>query len=178
MSHTRELRAQKDELFRDDPQSPLTSEQQLDFEGLKYYPEDPTYDVIATLDPLDALEPVTLITSRGSAAQFYRVGHLHFSLANTSHQLTLFQDEGVQYLFLPFTDRTSGSETYGAGRYVEVEDAGVDGGRQRIRIDFNQAYNPYCAYNENWVCPIPPGENSLSIRIPAGEKIFEIEPDD
>lgn len=175
MSHISEFRAAKDEFFRDDEGSPLSPEQQADFSGLNYYPEDSAYDVLASVEPLDAPEPVTLITSRGTVQQFYRVGRLHFKMDGTLQQLTLFQDAGGQYLFLPFTDATSGTETYGAGRYVEVEDGGTEGERQMVRIDFNQAYNPYCAYNENWVCPIPPAENRLTVPIRAGEKTFHAE---
>ncbi len=172
MSELSEFRLAKDAFFRDAEQSPLSHEQQADFQGLTYYPEDPAYDVLAWVEPLDAPTPVTLITSRGTVQQFYRVAHLHFTLEGQPQQLTLFQHAEGQYLFLPFTDATSGTETYGAGRYVEVEDGGTEDERQMVRLDFNQAYNPYCAYNENWVCPIPPAENRLTVPIRAGEKVF------
>ncbi len=168
-----DMRAEKDHFFRDESQSPLTPEQRANFGGLKYFPEDPSYDVVAELEPFDEPDLVTLITSTGSVQDFYRVGHLHFSIAGAPQRLTLFQDEGGQYLFLPFTDATSGRETYGAGRYVEVEAAGIEGDKTLIHIDFNQAYNPYCAYNEMWVCPIPPAENRLTAPIRAGEMAYD-----
>lgn len=167
-----EMRAEKDHYFRDDDSSPLTPEQRLDFEGLPYYPEDPTFDVTATLEPFEQAQKLTMITSRGTRQDFYRLGRLHFKIQGTPQELTLFQDAGQQYLFLPFTDATSGDTTYDAGRYVEVEAAGRDGEALLVRIDFNQAYNPYCAYNESWVCPIPPAENRLTVPILAGEKKF------
>jgi len=83
--------------------------------------------------------------------------------------VTLFASPDMHELFLPFRDRTSGSETYGAGRYLEVEPPGADGW---VVVDFNLAYNPYCAYNPEWSCPIPPGENWLAVPIRAGEKTF------
>ena len=175
MSELSEFRLAKDAFFRDDEQSPLTPEQQAAFQGLPYYPEDAAYDVLASVEPLEAPEPVTLVTSRGTAQHFYRIGRLHFKLDDTPQQLTLFQHADGEYLLLPFTDATSGVETYGAGRYVEVEDGGSEGGRQMVRIDFNRAYNPYCAYNEDWVCPIPPAENRLSVPIRVGEKMFHAE---
>ena len=82
----------------------------------------------------------------------------------------MYASEDMDELFVPFRDATSGKETYGAGRYLEVESPGPDG---RVRVDFNAAYNPYCAYNPDWSCPIPPGENWLSVPIRAGEKTFE-----
>lgn len=172
MSELTDFRAEKDEVFRDDYQSPLTAEQQADFTGLNYYPENPSLDVTATLEPFSAFEPVQMITSKGSIQAFNRVGRLHFTVDGVEQALTLYQDAGGQYLFLPFTDATSGDETYDAGRYVEVESAGMEDEVQLVRIDFNRAYNPYCAYNEDWVCPVPPAENRLSVSIRAGEKKF------
>lgn len=171
-SEIAEFRAEKDALFRDSDQSPLTFDQQEDFDGLRYFDEDDAYDVVATLVPLDAPDPVTMITSRGSVQTFYRIGRLHFSLPDGPAELTLYQDTEGQSLFLPFRDGTSGEETYDAGRYIEVEPLGEQDGRYQIRVNFNLAYNPYCAYNEDWVCPVPPRENYLELPIRAGEKVF------
>ncbi|MFN8497592.1 MAG: DUF1684 domain-containing protein [Anaerolineae bacterium] len=173
MSEVDDLRAEKDHFFRYTDMSPLTPEQRDTFTGLVYYPADPTYDVTAVFEPFDDARPALLITSQGDAQQFYGIGKLRFSIDGDPQALTLFQDEAGESLFLPFTDATSGGETYGAGRYVEVEGAGTEDGQTLIRIDFNKAYNPYCAYNEMWVCPIPPAENRLTAAIRAGEKTFE-----
>ncbi len=171
-SEIAEFRAEKDAFFRASDQSPLTLEQQESFEGLAYFPEDPAYTVIATLEPADDAAPVTMVTSKGSVQTFLRVGRLHFTIDGQPAELTLFQDSEGQSLFLPFSDATSGAETYSAGRYVEVEALGKRGGEQRVGIDFNLAYNPYCAYNEDWVCPVPPAENHLGVAIRAGEMNF------
>ena len=171
-SEIAEFRAEKDEFFRDSDQSPLTPEQQETFEGLRYFTEDPAYTVIATLAPADDDAPVTMVTSKGTVQTFLRVGRLHFTIDGQPAELTLFQDSEGQSLFLPFSDATSGAETYSAGRYVEVEALGKRGGEQRVGIDFNLAYNPYCAYNEDWVCPVPPAENHLGVAIRAGEMNF------
>lgn len=174
MSELDEFRTMKDEAFRDPQQSPLEPDQLETFNGLSYYPENPDLDILAELEPVEEDEPVTLITSKGSVQQFYRVGKLRFAVDGARQVLTLFQDAEGSYLFLPFTDATSGTETYGAGRYVEVEPHGMHGDRHMIRVNFNLAYNPYCAYNEMWVCPIPPTENRLSAPIRAGEKTFHL----
>jgi uncharacterized protein (DUF1684 family) len=84
-------------------------------------------------------------------------------------RITLFTSPEMHELFLPFRDATSGRETYGAGRYLEVDPPDADG---RVVVDFNLAYNPYCAYNPDWSCPIPPGENWLDVPIRAGERTF------
>lgn len=174
MSEIAEFRAQKDDFFRDSDQSPLTPEQQATFEGLRYFAKDPAFTVVATLNLADAAAPVTMITSKGTVQTFLRVGRLHFTIHDQPAELTLFQDSEGQSLFLPFSDATSGEETYSAGRYVEVEALGKRDGQHRVGIDFNLAYNPYCAYNEDWICPVPPAENRLSIPIRAGEMNFHL----
>ena len=95
-----------------------------------------------------------------------RAGTLRFSLGGRELQLAAY-DQGHE-LFIPFRDATSGTDSYGAGRYVEAHPLG----QKRYAIDFNSAYNPYCAYNENWSCPLPPRENWLDVPIRAGEKTF------
>ncbi len=94
---------------------------------------------------------------------------MRFEVGGEPTQVTLFASEGSRELFLPFRDATSGTQTYGAGRYLEVEPASLDG---TVEVDFNYAYNPYCAYNPQWSCPIPPGENWLAVPIGAGEQSF------
>ncbi len=169
MSELTEFRAQKDEFFRDDPQSPLTKEQRKSFAGLVYFPENPELRIVTKLEPYEDPEPVTLTTSTGDVEDFVRVGRVRFSVDGQTQELQVYQDSQGGELFLPFADATSGAETYGAGRYVELEKS-PDG---QIVLDFNYAYNPYCAYNEYWRCPIPPRENRLKARLEAGEKKFK-----
>jgi len=108
-------------------------------------------------------------TTTGGTQIYRRAGVARFHVDGVPAPLTLFTSADTHELFLPFRDATSGNETYGAGRYLEVEPSGLD---QRVIVDLNYAYNPYCAYNPDWSCPIPPGENWLAVPIRAGEKTF------
>lgn len=110
-------------------------------------------------------DTITLDTSTGETRVFRRAGFLNFPVDGKPAKLTLFVDSNGY--FLPFRDATSGTETYGAGRYLEPEESGG-----KIRVDFNYAYNPYCAYSEHFSCPLPPRENWLTVAIRAGEKVY------
>ncbi len=168
MSALAEFRQQKDEFFKYDPQSPLTPEQRQTFDGLKYYPENPKLHLIASIDEYDDKPTVTMMTSTGSVREYLKFGQFSFDVNGQTATLQVYQDADDGYFFLPFVDATAPDETYGAGRYLEIEPAA--GGK--FLIDFNYAYNPYCAYNPNWSCPVPPKENRLKVRIEAGEKDF------
>jgi len=178
MSLLTEARQQKDVFFKYDPQSPLTPEQRKTFDGLKYYPENPALRIITPIEEYEDKQPVTLITSTGSAREYLKFGRFSFVVDGQSATLQVYQDPEDGYFFLPFVDSTAPEETYGAGRYLEIEPAA--GGQ--FLIDFNNAYNPYCAYNEpyevnpyavqRWSCPLPPRENYLKVRIEAGEKKY------
>ena len=166
------FRADKDAFFRDHPSSPLTDEQRAAFPGLAYFDEDPAFVVRAPLEAegVDTREPIQMQTTTGGTQTYRRAGVARFEVDGEAARVTLFASEGMgDALFLPFRDATSGRETYGAGRYLEVEPPGPDG---TVQIDFNLAYNPYCAYNPEWSCPIPPGENWLAVAIRAGERSF------
>jgi uncharacterized protein len=171
MSELEAFRAEKDEFFRHHPQSPLTREQRATFEELAYYPENNALVIRETLqrDGVDLDEVIVMQTTTGGTQSYRRAGVVRFSVADVPAQLTLFTSSDGGELFLPFRDATSGKETYGAGRYLEVEPPGLD---QLVVVDLNHAYNPYCAYNPDWSCPIPPGENWLAVPIRAGEKSF------
>ena len=114
------------------------------------------------------VEVVELQTSSGSIASYLRWGKISFEVDDKVVDLTMFKDRSSDNLFLPFADATSGNETYGAGRYLDIE-MQPDG---NMLVDFNYAYNPYCAYNENWSCPLTPAENRLGVAIRAGERSF------
>jgi uncharacterized protein (DUF1684 family) len=160
------LRREKDRFFGQSHESPLRADQRRSFTGLRYFPDDPAYrfEVALEPDPQRPVEPVE--TSDGSTKELVRAGRLRFRVGDADAGLVAYEQDGD--LFVPFRDRTSGDETYGAGRYVEAEALG--GGR--YLLDFNRAYNPYCAYNENWSCPLPPRENWLSVAIRAGELTY------
>lgn len=171
MSDLDDFRADKDAFFRDDPRSPLTDEQRASFDGLSYFPETPELGVEGWLetDGVDLDEAIVMQTSTGGEQTYRRAGVVHFEVDGQPSRVTLYASPDMHELFLPFRDATSGKDTYGAGRYLEVERPGADG---HVVIDFNVAYNPYCAYNPNWSCPIPPGENWLAVPIRAGERTF------
>ncbi len=171
MSQLDQFRAQKDDFFQHDWQSPLEADQRADFHGLKYFPENPALRLTTPIEEYADKETVTMITSTGSAREYLKYGHFSFEVNGERATLQIYRDAEGGDFFLPFVDATAPAETYGAGRYLEIE-PNEDG---EFLIDFNYAYNPYCAYNDKWSCPIPPKENRLSVRIEAGEKNFKSE---
>jgi uncharacterized protein (DUF1684 family) len=169
MTPLEQFRAQKDDLFLHDWQSPLEADQRTTFTGLKYYPENPALRLSVSIEPPADQEMVTMITSTGSAREYVKYGQFSFEVGDEVTTLQVYQDLDSDYFFLPFVDATAPEETYGAGRYLDIEP--LEGGK--FLIDFNYAYNPYCAYNDKWSCPIPPRENRVKVRIEAGEKKYD-----
>jgi len=167
--------AQKDSLFRKAIWSPIDEEERPDFEGLKYYPYDPQYRFNGSVIRYDDPDSVSVYATRaGDIRPAVRIGYFAFEYQRNEYRLQIFkmsarQDPSQIFLFLGFTDRTTGVETYGAGRYIDIENDVADS----CVIDFNYAYNPYCAYNERYSCALPPKENALPFALRAGEKIYE-----
>jgi uncharacterized protein len=159
-------RRAKDDYFRRAHDSPLTVEQRSGFAGLHYFADDPALRFTVTVDSSAAGGTDEVQMSDGSTSPLRRAGTVRFDVAG--ERVALIAYEQGQELFIPFRDATSGKDTYGAGRYVEAEPLG--GGR--YELDFNRAYNPYCAYNEDWRCPLPPPENRIAVAIRAGELSF------
>lgn len=161
------MRQAKDAAFRAEVWSPI--EDRAGFRGLSYFPVDPAYRFPTRL--VRHAKPVVLEmrTSDGAAREYANVGHFELPLEGLIVCLEAYRLAGSASLFVPFRDRTSGRETYGAGRYLDLplegEDAAV--------VDFNLAYHPYCAYSDAFSCPFPPPENWLRVRIPAGERLAE-----
>ncbi|HVC33858.1 MAG TPA: DUF1684 domain-containing protein [Chloroflexota bacterium] len=168
MTKLEEFRLGKDHFFAQSHGSPLTDKQRRRFAGLEYYPENPDLVIEAALEVSPDRGTLTLEATGGDARTYRRAGIVHFTVDGKSAQLTLFEADEGERLFLPFRDATSGKETYGAGRYLEVSRP-QDG---CVVVDFNYADNPYCAYNAHWSCPLPPHENWLAVPIRAGEKAF------
>jgi uncharacterized protein (DUF1684 family) len=166
MTELESMRAEKDEFFGNDPQSPLTREQRKDFHGLQYFDENEALRLEVKLEEYPVKEEFAMQTSTGSVQMYSRFGKFSFTVDGQQVELTIYQSENG--FFLPFIDSLAGKETYPAGRYLEPEP--LPGGR--FFVDFNLAYNPYCAYNEMWSCPITPSENRLKVAIRAGEKLF------
>jgi uncharacterized protein (DUF1684 family) len=167
MTQLEDFRKRKDHFIAHDQQSPLTGEQQENFQGLKYYPEDPALRLEIEVEPFAEQQQVQMQTSTGDLRTYARYGRFSFEVDGETAELTLFGSP--HGYFLPFVDANAGSETYGAGRYLDPEQ--LPNGK--FLIDFNLAYNPYCAYNENYSCPLPPAENRLKVAIEAGEKNFK-----
>lgn len=160
-------RAQKDHFFRTHPQSPLKNTQKSAFTGLAYYPPNPDLDLVVEVNEFEKKDDVQLQTTAGDTRWYRRYGEFRFKVGAEEARLTIYQTP--HGYFLPFVDARAGTDTYPAGRYLEPEE--LDG--NRFHVDFNQAYNPYCAYSPDWNCPITPAENRLWVAIEAGEKMPE-----
>jgi uncharacterized protein (DUF1684 family) len=143
-----------------------------EFKQLSYFEPDPKFVVSAKLERFEHPTPIDLATSRGLKKPYVRYGFLRFELDGTPCVLTAFRPAGSPGpdLFVPFRDATSGKTTYGAARFLDLEEPADKAAR--LTIDFNQAYNPYCAYSDAYNCPMPPPENQLTVAVTAGEKAF------
>ena len=163
-------RHRRDHFFAEHPHSPLNESQRGRFAGLDYFPERADLAMTLALDDTGSGvgEVIDVPTTDGKVKQFVREGIVSFVVDGTPVQLTVLRDGDRGSLFIPFRDATAGEETYEIGRYLEPQSR-PDG---TLDIDFNYAYNPFCAYGEGWSCPIPPEENRLKVAIPAGERVF------
>ncbi len=170
------FRERRDEIFRTHPQSALDAEQKAVFTGLPYFEYDPAFRVIAPVS-FDVAPKVFEVETAGDGLIHYRrFGKVAFELPTGSGELNIFWIMGYGGgVFLPFGDSTNKTETYGAGRYLYDTIKGVDLGADlnSLVLDFNYAYNPSCAYNPLWVCPLSPPENRLKFPVPVGEKRLE-----
>ncbi len=161
-------RQRRDQFFRDHENSPLTERQREDFHGLTYFDENPDLNLkLAIDDSGDGIgETIQVGTLSGDAKDYIRAGRITFDAEGEAVTLSVFKEVARGRYFLPFRDGTAGAETYAVGRYLDPK-ARPDG---RLVVDFNLAYNPYCAYNTGWACPIPPFENITKAPIRAGER--------
>lgn len=165
-------RAQKDNYFRTDDNSPIRDRES--FTGLNYFDPDMKYKIAAHLTLLKDTNTVIMLRTDGSSDRYLRHAIATFTLDEKEYQLTMFRpvrdSVNKNVLFVPFTDNTNGELSYKAGRYLDI----VPAKPNEAIIDFNYAYNPFCAYNPRFSCPIPPKENYLDTEILAGEKIYEL----
>jgi uncharacterized protein (DUF1684 family) len=164
-------RATKDAAFLSAENSPVPAAVRAAYLPLKYFAPDPSYAVPASLTPATVRTPVRVPTSTGQIRDMEQVGSLEFTLEGRAFSLAALveADTPPDRLFIPFSDLTSGTETYSAGRYLEI-----DRSKTGIYIvDFNRAFNPYCYYNHEYDCPYPPKQNRLPIPIRAGEKMAQ-----
>lgn len=161
--------------YKDASKSPLKAKDRKHFEGLDFFKFDSTYIVTATLKRTPNSEWFNMKTTTSRVSKERVFGVLTFKLKGNLYSLNVYQGEDTMkregledYLFLPFLDETNGIESYGGGRYI---DARIPEGNTMI-IDFNKAYNPYCAYNDKYSCPIVPRQNYLKTKVEAGVKAF------
>jgi uncharacterized protein (DUF1684 family) len=160
--------------FLKDAHSPLKKD---DLQFLRFYDADSTYQVTAKADILMNESTFLMPVFSGSGQQYVKYAVLKFALKGRPMELTVYRNVALSampqysdYLFLPFTDDTNGKDTYGGGRYIDLSTK--DFKNNTVVIDFNKAYNPYCAYSGGYSCPKPPGENKLDLAVEAGEKLF------
>ncbi|QYA24081.1 DUF1684 domain-containing protein [Gramella sp. MT6] len=156
--------------------SPLDEKDLEEFRGLEFFEIDPDYIVQAEFVRTPSESPFAMKTSTDRMKMYVKYGELYFSLKGKDLKLNVYQNQDLvndpeyfDYLFLPFTDLTNGDATYGGGRYIDFR---IPESKE-VTLDFNKAYNPYCAYSGNYSCPIPPKENDLPIEIIAGVKAFD-----
>jgi uncharacterized protein len=164
-----EERRQKDDFMARHRESPFISSR-VPFHDLRYFPVDPAFRVTARLERLPTPAEAYLRTNRDGSAVMRYLGDLHFNVGKTPVQLRLYHaGEGVgTSVFVPFRDATSGRDSYGPGRYLMLELNESD----EYDLDFNRAFNPYCAYTDDFECAFPPAENDLPVAIRAGEKVW------
>lgn len=169
------FRSRRDELLKLHPDSPLKPELRGEFKQLDYYPYDPKWSLIGRVEQNVGKETVEINLGADGLICLTRVGRVYFSTDTREGALCVYWIEGYGGgLFIPFRDATNGKGTYGGGRYLYDTIKGADLGAKndQLVLDFNYAYNPSCAYDDRWVCPLAPQENWLTMAVEAGEKVF------
>ncbi|MEB8329752.1 DUF1684 domain-containing protein [Flavobacteriaceae bacterium KMM 6897] len=176
LSEILEFQVKMNQEFKDPESSPLPDRYRKDFEGLTFFQPDTTFRVVAKFVRTPEAVPFMMPTTTDRKSKEVTFGVAYFSLKGKKYELEVYQNQELMleekykdYLFLPFLDETNGAETYTGGRYIDLS---IPEGDSMI-IDFNQAYNPYCAYNKKYSCPIVPTINSLPLKVKAGVKAFE-----
>jgi uncharacterized protein (DUF1684 family) len=169
----RKDRLEKDKYLLTSPNTPIKASDMEFFSGLDYFEVDRKWVFHTALRPLPEAADVIIATSQDRPRQMLHIGELPFTYDGTEYAVQVYAPKDTSdgnYWFIPFTDNTSGVETYGGGRYIDIDEVAADS----VFLDFNYAYSPYCAYNERYDCPIPPPENALPITIAAGEKNYPL----
>ncbi|MCJ7704880.1 MAG: DUF1684 domain-containing protein [Desulfobacterales bacterium] len=169
-----EWRKERDEFFKSHQRSPLTPKEKKVFKGLKYYAFDHNYafsgEIKRTILHINNPDYyATFLTNKGTNKRYIRYGKFHFQLNGKEYVLGIYKSILSDILFIPFKDRTNGKGTYEGGRYIDAE---ILPGYKMV-LDFNMAYHPSCAYNDKFVCVLPPRENMMEIEIRAGEKNYK-----
>jgi uncharacterized protein (DUF1684 family) len=180
--YLKEAQSYQDEIneaYADEASSPLNEEDLAQFTALPFFPISEDYIVVAHFEKFKKKQVEVFETSTSRMPSYVIYGKLYFEINGYAAELTLYQNPAFKkmkdlknHLFLPFTDLTNGENTYGGGRYLDFYTPKKS---ESIILDFNQAYNPYCAYIDEYICPLPPTENILAIAIEAGERAYKIE---
>ena len=172
LAQLNKFRSNKNRSFRQSEESPLSTTQKAKFDSLKYYSGDPALIPHADVSRNTTPDTTLLQMSDNKSEKYLNWGQVKFTINNAPQQLRIYlKANGTDStLFIPFTDLTNGRETYGGGRYLDAAIPKLN--ETEITLDFNRAYNPFCAYNNAYSCPVPPAENRLQIAIPVGEKSF------
>lgn len=176
MNQLAKFRAAMDDFMATHPQSPLEPQQQSSFKGIAYFDNSPELKLTVDVSRFPKSDaPVEMATSTGDMSMYHRWGQFSFAVDGAESSLVVYSNDAGDELFLPFRDSTNGAETYGAGRYLDNHRPGLEAiSDGRLVVDFNYAYNPYCAYSPAFSCPLPPRENWLTVPIRAGEKDFSL----
>lgn len=166
-------REDKDRFMRTSKSSPF-KEHNVRYEGLKYFDPNPDYSITAKFTPIASRDALILPTSDNKSMRYRKYGYADFEMHGQQNRLLILEladgSENDGHIFIPFGDATSADQTYGAGRYLDIKHKNDE---VVVKLDFNQSYNPYCAYSEKFSCPLPPVENLLIIPIQAGEKTYK-----
>ncbi len=164
-------REEKDLSFRGSENSPFEEEERRAFQNLVYYEPNMDYRVKADVEELAQKDTLHMPLTNGNTEPYLRYAIASFQVEGQPQRLTLYKKVNgeKEELFVPFTDKTNGFDTYGGGRYLDVPSKE---GAKTLTLDFNRAYSPFCAYNAEYVCPVPPKDNHLAVAIPAGEKTY------
>ena len=168
-------RANKDAFFTQQWQSPIPPQDRPEFKGLECYPPDPSYRFELELHVHPEKQVIRMTYTKGNEQDFLRWGEFRFKIDGMDLSLQAYKhNREEEMLFVPFRDATSGKETYGAGRYLDLEPERNRTAEGRWILDFNQAYNPWCVYSDAYTCPFVPTENWLEVPIQAGEKNYPL----
>ena len=162
-----EFRKGKDAFYQASEDSPIPRDQRHLFLGLKYFVPAPSLRFDTVLHRYDSPEIVTMSTSKGTQQRFHQIGYFELEINGRTVKVQGYKsaEREDNDIFVPFRDATSGKESYGSARYLDLEERSDD----HYVVDFNYAYNPYCAYSDDYICPLPPKENWLEVAIRAGE---------
>ena len=163
-------RVEKDRFMRESSESPVVAANRTSFAPLPYFPVSDAYRVPAALEVIHTQDIIEMSTSTNQRRRMRRIGTLKFTLKGQALELTAFvdaKDSDMRRLFVPFNDLTNGTETYPGGRYLDLDRTATG----IYDLDFNRAYHPFCVFNPEYECPLPPRENRLQVPVRAGEKL-------